>query len=416
VTYTDINNTLTVTKTVGGFVEPYASNGNFRPNIGLPADAKEGLLTIPGPSTPACDLALACGTSSWVPGTAAAASTNPVVQLTLGDLKYWAPSAANPAQQYEKYSTGDGAGVSNTNLISLLQRNVSTIMAFVSSSTPLKNSTHWNPATDDLTEDSIDFTVPAWFGQIPIDLQVIWDVGYDLPNSHIFAEDEWLPFITRLQAAQASGNGMVISMTHTTVTNSKYGIEAGRKVKVVWAYLGRATTWESQLNDQMQSLVVPATDPENQANTIEDGPFVSFPQYGTAVANVDIEKANLLADFTGWMVYQNQNIFRDALDLPLIPDDEDSTQSSEDDDDSFLSSAAGIATLCAAAAVGGAVLAAGVYLYRSRAGMSTRSGSSEGGSEGGSGSGRGSSEFEPRCSEMTGTLVKKGDVSSSSMA
>ena len=101
-----------------------------------------------------------------VAGTAAAASTNPVVQLTLGDLKYWAPSAAKPAQDYEEYASGDGAGVSNTNFISLLQRNVSTIMAFVSSSTPLQNSTHWNPATDPLTEDMIDFTVPAWFGHI----------------------------------------------------------------------------------------------------------------------------------------------------------------------------------------------------------------------------------------------------------
>lgn len=392
--FTDINNTQSKIKTVGGFVEPYATNGNFRPSIGLPADATEGLLTVPGPSTINCDIALACGTSSWVPGTASAASTNPIVQITIGELKYWAPSASKPSQQYEAYAVGDGAGVSNTNFISLLQRNVSTIMAFISSSTPLQNSTNWNPAKDNLTEDSIDFTVPAWFGKIPVDLQVVWDVGFDLPNSHIFSEDEWLPFITGMQAAQAKGNGNVLSMTHTTVSNSKYGIEAGRKVKVVWTYLGRALNWENQLSDQMKSLVTPATDPYNQASLMEDGPFKSFPNYGTAIANIDIEKANLLGNFAGWLVYQNENIFRDALGLPLIPD-ENNNLSSGDDDGEFSSSTEGILVITFAVVL--SVLVVVLLTYRvvsSQRKVSRTTGSDD----------------APRSSEMSGTLVRKGEV------
>jgi hypothetical protein len=320
-------------------------------------------LSVPAPNTTTttCDIALASGSSSWSPGCSIAASSSSLVQLTAGMLNYWAPSAPQPSEEYASFAVGDGAGVSNTNLISLLQRNVSTIIAFVSSSTPLQNSSHWNPAIDDLLEDSIDFTVPAWFGQIPTDLQPVWELSYDLPNSHVFEDTEWLPFITALQVAQASGSGNVISMTHTTVANVKYGIEAGRKVKVVWAYLGRALGWESLLNDEMKALVVPQSDSYNQANTIAAGPFASFPNYPTALANIGVEQANLLSDFTGWMVYQNQNIFRDALGLPLVPDDSGSL--SEDDDGAFLGSIGGIVTLSCVTVLIAIVLL--LYCYRS---------------------------------------------------
>lgn len=241
-----------------------------------------------------------------------------------------------------------------------------------------------------------------------VNLSVVWDVAYDLHHSHVFENDEWLPFITDLQAAQAGGDGLVISRIHTTVTNSKYGIEAGRKVKVVWSYLGRATNWESQLSDEMQALVVPVTDPSNQANTIAGGPFASFPHYSTALANINIEKANLLADFTGWVVYRNQNLYREALGLPLVEDDTASSEGSEDEEDfgvGLMALTGGMVLLVIV------LLCIAVYYFWFRSSPATKR--------------RSSSDHDPDkrqySSEMTttslrSTLVKEGDVLSSSMA
>lgn len=348
VVFRDLNNTKSISTIVGGLIEPFAFNSLTSPTIGLPAGQPNGTLTIPGPTTTTqCDWALGSGTSSWAVGCAVSASVVPAIQLTVGTVNYWAPSESIP--KVSKYTVGDGAGVSNTNLISLIQRGVKTIIAFVSTSTPLQNSTNWNPVTDTLTQDVIDFTVPAWFGYYPSDLSEVNDVSYDLKNSHIFDSSEWIPMVTSLQNAQAIGKGNIISMVHTTINNDKYGIIAGQKIKVVWIYLGRALQWEAKLNDEMKNLVVPKDDPYNQANTIDSGPFRHFPHYPTAIASETAQKANLLADLVGWTIYQNQDIIRDALGLdPLYPTQQptsssnDKTKSSNDDDNNFANSTGGI--------------------------------------------------------------------------
>lgn len=102
-----------------------------------------------------------------------------------GILKLWSPSAAHPEDEFDIYATADGAGVSNTDLISLLQRNISTILAFVNTNTPMYNSTNWNPATDPLTETVVDFTVGGWFGKIPVDLSDYNNAAYDLNGSWV---------------------------------------------------------------------------------------------------------------------------------------------------------------------------------------------------------------------------------------
>lgn len=51
-------------------MEPFAFAGDVAPINGLPSGASEGFLTVPAKAnaTPACDWALASGTSSWAPG------------------------------------------------------------------------------------------------------------------------------------------------------------------------------------------------------------------------------------------------------------------------------------------------------------------------------------------------------------
>jgi hypothetical protein len=323
-----------VTQTVGGLLESFAFGTDSAPTTGLEEGTASGILELPD-SALTSDLAMAAGSSSWAVGCAVAASDNPVSQATVGSLNYFAPSGDSPAEDFDVFLIGDGAGISNTNLISLLQRDVDAIIAIVSTSVPMQNSTHWDPAAAYLSQDDIDFTVPAWFGRIADDLSDVSKVSYDLENSHVFELSEWVPMAQALQKAQAAGTGNVASMVHTTVANEKYGIKAGKKVNVMWVYLGRCTEWEKQLSDDMYARVVPTEDPSNQASIIDSGMFKNFPHYTTSLASNNIRRSNLLADLMGWVIYQNA----DKLDEITHHTHSDS---SGDDDEPFMSSLAGI--------------------------------------------------------------------------
>lgn len=74
-----------------------------------------------------------------------------------------------------------------------------------------------------------------------------------------------------------------------------------------------------QLSSEMQQLVVPTNDPYNQANTVSDGPFKKFPHFDTTLASINFQQANLLADFAGWHIHQNQEKFRAALGILSLP-------------------------------------------------------------------------------------------------
>lgn len=186
---------------------------------------------------------------------------------------------------------------------------------------------------------------------------------YDLVNSQVFADDEWLPFINAMQAAQATNNGIVVSLTHTTAANPRYGLQAGRTVKVLWVYNGRVINWENQLDAEMRGYLTPVDDPDNQANTVKTGPFANFPWYITKLDSIFTAQANLLADLGGWLVYQHQDLFLEALGMESEPtDDPDTTSSSGDDDNGFVDSDAGIGTLTAVALVAVGLLC--YVLYR----------------------------------------------------
>jgi hypothetical protein len=341
---------------VGGFVEPFSFGGDPSPTVGLSQSQSTGQLSVPAFS-PVADLALASGSSSWAAGAAVGASDVPLTRSWSGTVDYWAPSASDPSANYAEYVISDGAGVSNTNLISLLQRGVKKIIAFVSTSSPLMNSTHWDPATAPLSKENIDFTASAWFGQIPYDLGTIDLTSYDLNNSQVFGSEQWLPFATGLQDAQAVGNGNVLSMQHTTVKNEKYGIEAGMEVTVVWFYLGRCLQWESQLSDEMRNLVVPEEDPENQASLRRLGPFTKFPHYTTAVASLSNEEANLLADLTGWTLYKHEALLRDVFA-------ESSPSESSGGNESFIETTTGQIALAFIIFGGILILVVFFFLYR----------------------------------------------------
>ncbi|CAM9277883.1 unnamed protein product, partial [Ectocarpus fasciculatus] len=310
--FMDDDHSDTRTLTVGGLVEPYAFGGATPPSTGLGSSEKHGRLSVPDTDV-VCDLALAVGSSSYAMGCFYAASDLSSAQNNVGQRNYFSPSHATPSSEFEVMALADGAGVQNTNVISLLQRNVAKMILFVQTSTPMSMSSDWNPASDTLSGDYVDFTIPALFGHIATDVSFVGEDSFDLIGSQVFAYDEWVPLAQEMQRKQAEGKGIVVSTRHTTVANEKFGIEAGRTVDVVWVYLGRSTVWESQLSAEMQDLVIPENNPEDLASLRKNGPFDDFPHYTTTVASINEERANLLANLCGWLIKEHSATFSSVI-------------------------------------------------------------------------------------------------------
>lgn len=231
------------------------------------------------------------------------------VDVRYGTVSYWSPATTHPSEEVVQMILSDGGGLQVDNLVSFVQRKVSNIVLFCDTSVPLQTSKQWNPADDELSQSHIDFDIPSFFGVIPTDITDLERRSYELSQSHIFRTSEWVPLAQQLQAAQEKGQGIMASVQHVTVDNEYFGIEAGYMVNVTWMYLGRVRGWENQLSPEMKNLVLPINNSDDLGHNREDGPFKDFPNYATTAAEMNPQRANLLANLVGWTVLQNADAF-----------------------------------------------------------------------------------------------------------
>lgn len=61
----------------------------------------------------------------------------------------------------------------------------------------------------------------------------------------------------------------------------------------------------------MYALLVPEEEKDQQdlSKVVQHGPFRHFPHYPTTGGNIDHQKANALADLTGWSILNNKELF-----------------------------------------------------------------------------------------------------------
>ncbi len=197
----------------------------------------------------------------------------------------------------------------------MLQRRVEKLVLFYNVHVPLQPASQWNVREDPPSKTQIARDVGAFFGIEPEDYREWQKRGFDLSYNQVWPSDQWPILVEALQAAQANGNGIIAMMNLTTIENTKWNIEAGIETEVVFVYLGRTFNWEKKLSNEMKHLLVPSdpTEASNPAKNIDKGPFRSFPHYPTICALENAERANVLADLTGWTIRQNRELFERVL-------------------------------------------------------------------------------------------------------
>ena len=280
----------------GGFIEPFAM-GSSAP-VAPPSGGLANVGSPPGPFS----LVDASGTSS-------SAFVGEIEELTSAispQQPYW-PVTNSGGEPTEVYAFGDGGLLENLGLISLLLRQVETIVVFINTETKLSLS--YVP-TSPPTGTDIDSDTPPLFG---------YGTGA-MANNQVFAQSDFVTLVQNLQNAKKAGGAVMTTITHTVLENKWWGLAGGFKVTICWVYLDRAANWESQIGDlDVQAAIVAG----NQVPP--SGPFRYFPNYLTidedpgvlpSLVSLTKEQVNLLADLTCWEVTENADTFKALLAPP----------------------------------------------------------------------------------------------------
>jgi len=181
---------------------------------------------------------------------------------------------------------------------------------FLNGNVPLQPPSKWNPYTDAPLDEQVSNSLSSLFG-VYENLTATWQLrSFDLSRNQMWSADDWAPVASELQEAQAQGNGIIVTKSLTTIENAWWGIPAGITSEITFVYLGRLSKWESQLSAEMKEMLVPAEDADDLSVDIDEGPFKGFPHYLTAGGITNYERANALADLTGWTILQNSALFK----------------------------------------------------------------------------------------------------------
>lgn len=130
--------------------------------------------------------------------------------------------------------------------------------------------------------------------------------GLDYSNNHVFETSEIFSLFCRAQELRDAGDATVVYRKYTTLENRHWGIQAGKKIKVVFVWTEKTVKWELQLPDKTQAAINSgAYDSPGTAGFPYLGTFSPKPD-GSDFTAVLPEQGNLYASLTEWSLRQNQ--------------------------------------------------------------------------------------------------------------
>ena len=112
-----------------------------------------------------------------------------------------------------------------------------------------------------------------------------------------------------------AGGGVVVTSTHVTVANARWGLPAGIVANVTWACPQSSGRVEKRCGPVARLVAAPHRSPTplDYGETVATGEYRGFPNYPTDSLDFSPGKANMLADLTGWTVKHNAAEFARAI-------------------------------------------------------------------------------------------------------
>jgi hypothetical protein len=306
ITYTSRNGTA-ATMPTGGFVDSTFFGTNFLSSgsdTSVTVDATHG--------RGLWSLEQSAAASSMAPEAFFSLTTHRLADVLGFKARHFAPDSPDANTEI---LIGDGGSVEDINLIPLLKRGCKKIVLFLNMKDPLSSAEDYNPFSRLPRETDVESLLPSYFGVPAIpDTIVDWFsfFGVEFNKNKVFRSFHYPFLVKELQKAQATGNGAVATMKLTTVDNDWWGVKGGENVEITWVYLSKSEAFNSQLPEEVRVSVDTG---DNDPQVLPpDGPFQGFPHFGTSGADINAEQSNLLANYCGWIVKQNEELFRKALE------------------------------------------------------------------------------------------------------
>lgn len=209
---------------------------------------------------------------------------------------YWSPaSPPTGATASEKFA--DGGSLDNTGVTSmLLYPEVTSIIAFVNTSTPMSQDKNGTVI--------VDKEVAALFGFQGYDDKTLSypplsssDTSDLFRMNQVFDSSDFTALLNGLWQSTGGNeaNPPVFTQKLVTVGNDWFGIPAGRSVTMLWMYLGMAQNWRAEMTERVRLSL----DKEMLLH--------KFPHYSTLKTELSPEQVNFLANLTAWTMLQNSD-------------------------------------------------------------------------------------------------------------
>ena len=240
----------------------------------------------------------------------------------LPEMNHWsigsALSGSGNSRNTAEYNMGDGGPLDDIALIPLLGRGVKKIIAFVNSPYPLEKEPGKSGGDPDVAQ---------YFG-VRVDGKAIEDdkmrKAYQVFDN---TGDKYKQLMQALISKKNGAPGMpVYKGIYTLIDNDFYGIQGGEEIEVLWFYLDRSKAWEEKLTPEIQMLIQRDAAPYSDDDSLAEGRYGHFPNYLTffenfpTFINLNADQASLLANYTTWVVKENEQVIADFLGVTLGKD------------------------------------------------------------------------------------------------
>ncbi|MCP4213201.1 MAG: hypothetical protein GY765_01035 [bacterium] len=236
------------------------------------------------------------------------------IKEIIPQFKYWPVGDLEPEPGIVPTRFADGGDLDNTGInATLCYSDVKNLIAFVNTSTPLKETEH-GVIDEDGNEIAgsnvlVDSQVSILFGYQPYDKNsgyVLYrekgDGGEPGPfkkdiaspqyrYNQVFPADQFAVLLKGLKEATGPGlckYGANYTQPLTTVENKWFGVAGGRDVKVLWVYNNFIESWYDQLEPDVKKVVDKAK---------ADAHFPSFSTFKTELSKSDV---TLFSNLTCW--------------------------------------------------------------------------------------------------------------------
>jgi hypothetical protein len=219
----------------------------------------------------------------------------PIFDSLLPKYQYWPVADRESTQPYDYYFA-DGGNLENLGMLSLLARNVTRVIAFVNTNTPLaKEEGHITISSDiqllfGVVPDPPSMKRKEPGQQVPPNGDPDFNAVFDKSKLAELRDALW-------QKNGVNGEPAIVKQTLWVYPNANFGIAGNYEVDVLWVYNTAVPKWRSLLTWEVNSWI--------------DLEARNFPNYET-VEQLELSprEVNALAQLSFWTLLDQQDLVR----------------------------------------------------------------------------------------------------------